>query len=230
MARSTVGVVLVAAGKGRRFDPEARRPKQFLPLAGRPLLWWPLDVFERTPAVSRVAVVLPGDSLAWGRRALRRWGFRKVTAVVAGGAERADSVRAGVSALPPETDVLLVHDAARALVERPVVERVIEATRRAGAALAAWPVPDTVKMSDGDVAHPRVRRTVSRRDLWLAQTPQGFRRDVAAKVFRRRGRAVTDDVQWAERLGVPVALVLGSPRNFKVTHPEDLELCRAIVG
>jgi 2-C-methyl-D-erythritol 4-phosphate cytidylyltransferase len=102
---------------------------------------------------------------------------------------------------------------------------VARAARRTGAALAAWPVPDTIKASRGK----RVRRTVPRDGLWLAQTPQGFRRDVADRLFRRPTRSLTDDVQLAERAGVPVELVPASSMNFKVTLPEDFALCRRLL-
>ncbi|MGQ0645774.1 MAG: 2-C-methyl-D-erythritol 4-phosphate cytidylyltransferase [Elusimicrobiota bacterium] len=218
--------VVVAAGRGRRFGPRSRPPKQFQPLRGKPLLYWPLKTLEGTPAVRGVVLVVPPGAAARCRAFARRQGLRKVKAVVDGGAERADSVRRGVAAVPREADVVLVHDAARALLPRDVVERVVRAARRTGAALAAWPVPDTVKMDDG---RGRVRRTVPRGNLWLAQTPQALRRDLAGKYLLRAGASSTDDVQALERAGLPVALVPGSPLNFKVTRPEDFAMCEAIL-
>jgi 2-C-methyl-D-erythritol 4-phosphate cytidylyltransferase len=222
----SASVVLVAAGHGKRFGPASRRPKQFKPLLGKPLLYWPLRTFQKTPAVKSVVLVLSRDYLSWAPRFLRREGLAKVSAVVEGGRERADSVRNGARAVPSDASVVLVHDAARALVTPELVERVIRAAEKTGAALAAWPVSDTIKRSDGGA---RVRATLPRKDLWLAQTPQGFRRDVARKIFFRRGPALTDDVQWAERAGLPVELVAGSSWNFKVTYPEDFKLCEAIL-
>lgn len=219
-----VGVVLVAAGRGRRFG----KPKQFELVAGRPLYQWPLRVLERHLAVSAVVVVAPAERVAGVRRAVARAGFRKVSAVVSGGAERLDSVRAGLRALPPSVDLVLVHDAARALVDAGVVARVIAGARRSGAALAAWPVPDTVKESSSRGGRSWVRRTVPRAGLWLAQTPQGFRRALARTLFETAG-PLTDDVQALERAGRPVELVLGSARNFKVTVREDIALCRALL-
>lgn len=219
-----VGVVLVAAGRGRRFG----KPKQFQPVAGRPLYQWPLRVFERMAAVKAVAIVVPAERAAAVRRAVARAGFRKVTAVVPGGAERLDSVRAGLRALPPAATTVLIHDAARALVDAGVVARVIAGVRRSGAALAAWPVPDTVKEATLRGGRPWVRRTVPRAGLWLAQTPQGFRRDLARSLFEAAG-PLTDDAQALERSGRPVELVPGSSRNFKVTVPEDIALCRALL-
>jgi 2-C-methyl-D-erythritol 4-phosphate cytidylyltransferase len=226
----SVTVVLVAAGHGRRFG--SNRPKQFKPLLGRPLLYWPLKTFENTPSVKSVVLVLSPDYVDWAPGFLRRSKLRKVAVVAVGGRERADSVRAGVSAVPAGTSVVLVHDAARALVSRDVVERVIRAARRSGAALAAWPVPDTVKQAEGGRRKARafVGRTIPRKGLWLAQTPQGFRAGVAKQLFGGNGRPpLTDDVQLAERAGRRVELVLGSARNFKVTLPEDFKICEALL-
>ncbi len=175
--------------------------------------------------------------MKWTRTFVRRHGFRKVRAVVEGGRERADSVRRGLRAAPKDTSVVLIHDAARPLVSRDVVERVIAAARRTGAALAAWPVPDTLKESKGRRAKGKrqktgrllVKRTISRHKLWLAQTPQGFRWPLAERLMESGG-SPTDDVQWAERAGHPVEMVLGSPRNFKVTVPEDFKFCEAILN
>jgi 2-C-methyl-D-erythritol 4-phosphate cytidylyltransferase len=217
-------VVLVAAGTGRRFG----KAKQFQRLGGQPLLYWPLRTFDGTPCVKDVVLVVAADRLAWGRRFVKRAGFKKVRAVVSGGRERADSVRAGLAAVSPEIDVVLIHDAARALVSRDIVERVSAAAQRNGAALAARPVADTVKGAVAKGNRSFVKRTIPRGGLWLAQTPQGFRADVAARIAPRLSSSLTDDVQAAERLGIPVEIVLGSAQNFKVTVPEDFELCRAI--
>ncbi len=224
----SVSAVLVAAGHGSRFG--ARRPKQFLPLLGKPLLYWALRALQRTSCVREIVLVLAPEYVSWGERFARREKLHKVKAVAPGGAERSGSVRSGVAALSGGADVVMIHDAARAMVTPDIVERVARAAFKTGAALAAWPVPDTLKLSDGKSMGPRVRRTIPRRDMWLAQTPQGFRRDVAAKVFSRPAPDATDDVQLAERAGVPVALVAASPSNFKVTLPEDFALCRALLS
>lgn len=218
------GVVLVAAGRGRRFG----KPKQFEIVKGRPLYQWPLRLLERLSTVDVVVLVVPADRVAEVRRSLARSRFRKVFAVVAGGAERLDSVRAGLRALPLSVDIILVHDAARALVDPGVIQRVIQGVRRSGAAVAAWPVPDTLKEGAVRGGRTLVGRTVPRAGLWLAQTPQGFLRRWARKFFEE-GNNLTDDVQVLEKARQPVEIVLGSARNFKVTVPEDLALCRILM-
>lgn len=219
-----VSVVLLAAGAGRRFGKQ----KQFLGLGRRPLFHWPLNTFHRVASVTDVVLVVPSDRVGWAQRYAARQGFKKVSAVVAGGAQRADSVRRGLGALGKKFDVVLIHDSARALVTPDIVDRVAQAAHRCGAALAARPVADTIKVARAKNGRFYVRRTVSREGLWLAQTPQGLRRDVAERVASRLSATLTDDVQAAERLGIPVELVAGSAANFKVTVPEDFQLCRAL--
>jgi 2-C-methyl-D-erythritol 4-phosphate cytidylyltransferase len=171
-----------------------------------------------------VVLVVGPAFMSWAKSFARRHGLKKIRAIVPGGAERGDSVRNGVMAAPADADVVMIHDAARALVTPEIVDRVARAAHRAGAALAAWPAPDTLKLSDGDAGDPRVRKTVPRRDMWLAQTPQGFRRDVKEKIFSRPRKPLTDDVQLAEAAGLPVAIVPGAPDNFKVTLPADFAM------
>lgn len=219
-----ISVVLLAAGAGRRFGKQ----KQFLELGRRPLFHWPLSTFHRVATVTHVVWVVPSDRVAWAKAYAVRHRFKKVSAVVAGGAQRADSVRRGLGALPDIYDVVLIHDSARALVTPDIVRRVAQAAERSGAALAARPVADTIKMARTKGQRHYVKRTIPREGLWLAQTPQGFRRDVAERVAPRLSSSLTDDVQAAERLGIPVELVAGTAANFKVTVPEDFEMCRAL--
>lgn len=221
-----VSVVLVAAGTGRRFG----KAKQFQSLGGQPLLYWPLRTLERTPSVVEVVLVVAADRGAWARRFVQRSRLKKVRAIVPGGRERADSVRAGLAVVSSGMDVVLIHDAARALVSRDLVERVAIAAKRSGAALAARPVADTVKRAVLKRGRFFVKETVPRAGLWLAQTPQGFLRDVALRIAPRLSSTLTDDVQAAEKMGIPVEMVVGSALNFKVTVPEDFELCRVLLG
>jgi 2-C-methyl-D-erythritol 4-phosphate cytidylyltransferase len=187
-----------------------------------------LVVFEKTPEVREVVLVVANDRLAWARRFVRRGGYKKVRTIVPGGRERADSVRAGLAGVSSVVDVVLIHDAARALVSREILNRVAAAARRSGAALAARPVADTVKGSTSKRGRVYATRTVPRAGLWLAQTPQGFRSDIVPRIAPRLSSRLTDDVQAAERLGIPVEMVEGAVENFKVTVPEDFDLCRAI--
>jgi 2-C-methyl-D-erythritol 4-phosphate cytidylyltransferase/2-C-methyl-D-erythritol 2,4-cyclodiphosphate synthase len=221
MSRSTVGI-LPAAGAGRRFGAA----KQFLDLGGAPLLVHAARAMDRSPSIDAWVVAVPPGEEERVERILRACGAKKLAGVVAGGAERADSVRRAIAAAP-EAELLVIHDAARPFATPELFERVIEAARREGAAIAALPCTDTVKeVGDGK----RVARTLDRSRLWLAQTPQAFRADWLAEAYERlgeRANAFTDEAGLVEAAGRPVALVEGERENFKVTEPKDWDRARA---
>jgi 2-C-methyl-D-erythritol 4-phosphate cytidylyltransferase len=152
--------------------------------------------------------------------------LKKKWSVVDGGRFRGASVRNGYRALSPELSVVLVHDAARPMIDPDVIRRVEKASRETGVALAAWPLPDTLKQA---TSHRTVRRTIPRDGLWLAQTPQGFRQSVARSCLLHPSPSATDDAALAERKGFSVRLVLGSPMNFKITYPYEMRLCRLLL-
>jgi 2-C-methyl-D-erythritol 4-phosphate cytidylyltransferase len=224
-----VSVVLVAAGAGTRFSRAYNKkiPKQFHKINGEPLIYWTLRAFQKSPVVKHIVVVTLDNFVGAVFDGCRRRRLTKVKLVIPGGRERFESTAIGVQSVPGDTDVVLVHDAARPLITADVIARVARAARKTGAALAAWPLPDTLKRSGKSGARVLSRVTVPRENLWLAQTPQGFKNTVAQKLFRHpaRLRGLTDDVQAAERAGQPVEIVLGSARNIKVTYSEDLKLC-----
>jgi 2-C-methyl-D-erythritol 4-phosphate cytidylyltransferase len=218
--------VLVAAGRGERMG--AGRAKAFLPLAGRPLLLRAADAFEGAPEVEAIVAVVPADEQRAARDLLAP--LRKVAAVVAGGATRQDSVRAGLLALPAAFDgIVLVHDAARALVEPALIASVVRAAIETGAAIPVLPLVDTIKrVRDGAVGE-----TLDRSELAAAQTPQGVRRAVLQEALdgaARDGVTVTDEAMAVERLGRRVAAVVGSPRNLKITTPHDLRWAELLLA
>lgn len=222
----SVGVIIAAAGRGVRFG--APVPKQLLALAGKSLLTRSVEAFLGVEAVREIVVVVPADLATEAERQLPPAG-RVSLRVVAGGARRQDSVAAGFRALSPEVDLVLVHDAARAFVTREVIERTIDATSRHGAAVAALAASDTVKRArPGEVA--LVAETLPRETIYLAQTPQGFTRQVlaAAVDLGERGAAATDEARLAELAGYDVCLVEGDPRNIKVTTERDRDLALAL--
>lgn len=222
-ASRQVGVILLAAGSGRRFGGSL--PKQFQRVNGVPLLLRSLRVFQTLPFVNDIAVVVSPEHQVRVTSLLKREKGRRPMTVVKGGAYRGASVRNGFFALATTDRVVLVHDSARPLVTADIVRRVFKSALSKGAALAAWPLGDTLKLA---ARNGRVQKTIPRHQLYLAQTPQGFRRDVAEKCLARPSRTATDDVQLAERRGYPVFVVEGGPSNFKVTYPFDLELCRRL--
>jgi len=206
----------------------AARPKAFLPLAGRPLLLRAADAFEASAGVEAIVAVVPAGEQRAAHDLLAP--LRKVTAVVAGGATRQDSVRAGLGALPAAFDgIVLVHDAARALVEPSLIAAVIRAALEVGAALPVLPLVDTIKR----VREGAVAETLDRSELAAAQTPQGVRRALLAEALARAaadGVPVTDEAMAVERLGGRVAAVVGSPRNIKITTPHDLRWAEMLLA
>lgn len=222
----SVGVVIAAAGRGLRFG--AQVPKQLLALAGRSLLTRSVEAFLRVEGVREIVVVVPPDLADQAAQQLPPSGSVRL-GVIPGGARRQDSVAAGVRALSPEVDLVLVHDAARAFVTGAVIDRTIEATRQHGVAIAALVASDTVKRARaGAVAF--VAETLPREHIYLAQTPQGFRRDVleAAVALGESGVEATDEARLAELAGYDVCLVEGDPRNIKVTTERDREIALAL--
>ena len=220
-------MVVVAAGRGTRFGGET--PKQYQPIGGVPMVLRAVRPFAAHPDVAQVALVLPPADAEAPPGFLRGLAGAGLV-VVAGGAERADSVAAGLRSLGPECTVVLVHDAARPFVGRAVIDAVIAHARAGEGAVAAVRVSDTLKQAAAEDA-TRVARTVPREGLWRAQTPQGFPRAVLARAYAAaQGEGATDDAALVERTGVSVRLVPDSPRNMKVTTSEDLALAELLAG
>jgi 2-C-methyl-D-erythritol 4-phosphate cytidylyltransferase/2-C-methyl-D-erythritol 2,4-cyclodiphosphate synthase len=211
----TCVALVVASGRGARFGGD--RPKQYLPLAGQPLLRHTLERFCRHPGIDRVRSVVHADDAALYAEAA---GDLKVLDPVPGGATRQESVRLGLESLadnPPE--LVLIHDGVRPLLDTAVIDRVLNGLRTHAAVLPALPVTDTLKRSDDGT----VTSTVDRSGLFRAQTPQGFAYDRILEAHRRfAGAALTDDAALAQAHGLTVALVAGDEDNVKITEPADL--------
>jgi len=205
----------------------ARRPKQYLRLGVAPILVATLRALARARSLRGIVVAVPAARVTATRRLLARARVPKVLDVVAGGADRQESVWRGLQRLPDDARIVIVHDAVRPFITAELVERVRVAAA-GGAATCGMPVRDTVKrVADGAVA-----ATVERAGLWLTQTPQAFTRALlweAHDKARRDGFAGTDDAVLVERLGMPVAMVTGLAQNLKITTPEDLRTARAWV-
>lgn len=221
MSATPVGVLVPAAGLGVRLGPGG--PKALRELAGEPLLVHAVRGLRACPSVGPVVVAAPAADVEAVASLLAAYDV----VVVAGGAERQDSVRAALAALPAEVELVLVHDAARCLTPVAVVEGVVAALRDGAVAVVpVLPVADTVKQ----VAGARVTATVDRASLRSVQTPQGFRRDLLEKAHAAASGALTDDAGLVEALGAPVVTVAGADEAFKVTGPLDLLLAEALLS
>lgn len=214
------GAIIVAGGAGVRMGG----PKQFLPLLGRPMVEWTLAAFLELPGVREVVLVLAPD-------AAREHGSRLSSGrvrVTSGGATRMLSVRSGFAALSEGVEVVAVHDGARPLVSRELVEATLEEARASGAAVPAVPVKDTLKTAEDG---RWISSTPERSSFWLAQTPQCYRRAVLAEALARfpTENGATDESQLVERAGHKVRLVPAAYENIKVTTPEDLAVAEALL-
>lgn len=225
IARRDVGVVVVAAGSGSRLGADV--PKAFVPLGARPLLGWALDPLRDLACVRSVVVVVPASLVDVRRPEWRGVDLPGGAVVVAGGVDRTASVAAGLAALDPGCEVVLVHDAARCLASVEVFERVVDAVRRgADGVVPGLAVVDTVKAVDPG---GWVTGTPDRSTLRAVQTPQGFRRDVLLAAHAS-GLTATDDAALVEHTGGRVRVVDGDPLAFKVTTADDLARAGRIVG
>jgi 2-C-methyl-D-erythritol 4-phosphate cytidylyltransferase / 2-C-methyl-D-erythritol 2,4-cyclodiphosphate synthase len=229
-----VTAIIAAGGRGQRFG--GARPKQLLALDSRTLLEWSVDAFLAHPSIDEVVVSLPADIAQDPPPYLRS--ASKPLRIVAGGARRQDSVSNAFAAAAAASDLFLIHDAARPFVSADLIDRTIAAAAAHGAAIAAIAASDTVKRVRPWAARPWsaapagldhvVQETLDRETIFLAQTPQGFRRDVlaAAVALGQSGVEATDEAALAERAGHAVHVVAGDANNIKITTAEDLDAAR----
>jgi 2-C-methyl-D-erythritol 4-phosphate cytidylyltransferase len=237
-----VFVIIPAAGLGTRMAPPSTAPskekpkkktpsKQFKDLGGVPILIHTLRKFAAVPAIQEIIVALRPDEIAGFRAQLETQYPEFLTKrlhIVEGGEHRQDSVASALAhtAADPD-DIVLVHDAVRPLVTPEIIARVIEAAHKHGAAIAGWPAVDTIKQVERTAEGALIKATIPRASVVMAQTPQGFRYSILKKVFAAAvsdGFLGTDEASLIERAGLPVVVVMGSPRNIKITTPADMEL------
>jgi 2-C-methyl-D-erythritol 4-phosphate cytidylyltransferase/2-C-methyl-D-erythritol 2,4-cyclodiphosphate synthase len=220
------GIVL-AAGAGRRMESD--EPKQFLSLAGRPVVAHALEAFEKCEEVTRVVLVVPaGEEGRCRAEIVEGSNLEKVSEIVAGGSERQDSVRAGLDALVNNPEVVAIHDGARPLVLPEQISRVVLQAKETGAAVLGTRVTDTVKVvRDGVVV-----KTLDRSPLWNVQTPQAFHTELIREAHRKAeksGQLGTDDTSLVEGLGISVSMVEGRADNIKITNSEDMQIAEQIL-
>ena len=221
--------LIPAAGLGLRMGGAIR--KQFRSVAGLPLLVHSLRVFQSSPIIDAVILAVPEADLRYCRTDIvERYGFTKVMHIVAGGKERQESVRHALASVDEAVRLVVIHDAVRPCLTEAMVRQVVEAAAADGAAIVALPMRDTVKQVADDHL---IQRTIDRTPIWLAQTPQAFRRDWLEEAHRKaqaEGLAATDDAFLLEWMGHSVRVVEGSGENIKVTRPEDLVIAEAILA
>ena len=227
-----LGTRMVSSAKGRKNTPS----KQFTALGGTPILLHTLRKFAASSQVSEIYVALRKNEIAQFRGILEKEGkdvLEKEVNLVEGGEHRQQSVANAIAAISAASDdIVLVHDAVRPFVTGEIIQDVIRASRKYGAAIAALPAVDTVKQVERTAEGAVVTATIPRERVVMAQTPQGFQYSVIKKAFDEAtadGFIGTDEASLVERSGHEVAVVMGSPRNIKITTPADLELAEVYV-
>jgi 2-C-methyl-D-erythritol 4-phosphate cytidylyltransferase len=216
-----VGAVIAAAGSSLRMEGT---DKLFAMLGDKPLIACAVDAFQECPAVDQVVVVLSQQNLKQGEQLAAEQKWTKVTALCAGGERRQDSVIAGLNCLK-DCSWSVIHDGARPFVTVELIEQGLETAQETGAAIAAVPVTDTIKLSGSDMV---VQGTPPRHNLWAVQTPQVFRFDIITAAYRQLKYEVTDDSRAAEQLGCKVKLYMGAYDNIKITNPDDLAFAEVL--
>jgi 2-C-methyl-D-erythritol 4-phosphate cytidylyltransferase / 2-C-methyl-D-erythritol 2,4-cyclodiphosphate synthase len=224
-----VSAIIAAGGRGLRLG--ADRPKQFLDIGGRSILEMSVAALAASARITEIVIALPEDHLETESAAIRRVIDRPLS-FVKGGVRRQDSVANAFAKTSPQSDVILIHDAARPFVSRDVIGRAIDGARTYGAAIAAIGARDTIKQTADGLASADgarlIRATIPRETVFLAQTPQAFRRDILARALDAgAGVDATDEAMLVERLGLPVHVVEGDQRNIKITTAEDLAAAKA---
>ena len=212
-----VGAIIAAAGSSRRMGGA---DKVLALLGGKPILVRAVDAFQRCNPVDQIVVVLSEQNLERGKQLVAEQGWSKVTDVCAGSRRRQDSVAAGLRRLS-NCNWVVIHDGARPLVTVDLINRGLEAAKETGAAVAAVPVTDTIKLAGDDRI---VHQTPPRQNLWAVQTPQVFGIRIITEAYSRAGGDVTDDASLVEQLGYGVKIYMGSYHNIKITTPDDLAL------
>ncbi|HEX5883332.1 MAG TPA: 2-C-methyl-D-erythritol 4-phosphate cytidylyltransferase [Pyrinomonadaceae bacterium] len=220
--------IIAAAGAGTRLESD--RPKQFLLLAGKPVIFHTLEPFEECDSVHEVILVLPAEGSAGFLAMAGKYGLRKLARVVPGGATRADSVKRGLMAIRSTTaEIIAVHDGVRPFVTVAEIESTIAAAQSDGAAILVAPVTDTIKQ----VSDRSVVQTLDRGVLRRALTPQCFQYELLRQAYQRadvNDPSLTDESVLVEQLGHRVTVVEGSSRNIKITTPADIAIAEAFLA
>ena len=219
--------IIMAAGKGKRMQTAVS--KQFLPVCGKEILAWTVDVFEKSPLVDKILLMASADGKEDVQNLWNNYGWKKVAAVLEGGKERQNSVANGLAAVGEDTDIVLIHDGVRPFVTEEMIADRIAAAQEYGGAVIGVPAKDTIKVCSADGL---AVETPDRSTLWQIQTPQTFQRNLIVNAYEKAdkdGFLGTDDASVAEFAGHQVKVVMGSYRNIKITTKEDLVIAEAFL-
>jgi len=219
--------IIPAAGNGSRLRSEKIKP--FIEISGRSIISLTLEVFEASDSIDSVVLVVPLEKMSEFESVIQAQRFSKVNRIVAGGRSRRESVYNGLQVLDQDTQIVVVHDAARPLLEKDMLEKAVRAAHEKEAVVVGVPVKPTLKRVNSESM--LVSETVERGSLWEAQTPQVFRKDVLVKAHENEpGFDASDDALLVERIGIGITMLEGSYRNIKITTAEDLIIANAFLS
>jgi len=218
-----LGAIVLGAGNSSRMDGFDKVSANLL---GKPIISYSLTILDKCPQIDEIVVVMGKHNFDKGKTLVENGSWNKISRVCLGGIRRQDSVRLGLECLPP-LKWILIHDGARPCLDNSIVTRGLETVIETGAAVAAVPVKDTIKIVGDSCV---VRNTPPRNSLWSAQTPQFFRRELLVKAHASISTNVTDDASMVEELGYQVKLFMGSYDNIKVTVPNDIKIAELILS
>lgn len=220
--------IIVAAGKGTRMGTGIN--KQYLALKNKPILAHTIEMFQKSSSIHEIILIIDkDDELNCRTSIVEKYAFDKVSMYVAGGKERQNSVFNGLMKVKDECDIVVVHDGARPLVTSAIIEKCVEGAKTYHAVSAGVPIKDTIKILDADGF---VQTTPNRKDVWITQTPQAFKRDILMKAHLyaiEHGILGTDDAMLVEAIGQKVKMIQAGYENIKITTPEDLISAEAII-
>ncbi len=222
--------IITAGGMGKRMG----QPKQFLEIAGKPMVEQTISIFEKADCIDEIILVISPEEI----EKAKKFKFKKIKKIVAGGKERQDSVNNGLKELPDDCEIVAIHDGARPFVSVDIIEESVREAKKEGAIVVGVPVKDTIKqLQTSNIKHQnkselQIEKTLNRKSLWRAQTPQVFKKEIIVKAYQAgyNRYQVTDDAMLVEKLGIPVKMAMGSYQNIKITTPEDLKLAKGIIS
>lgn len=221
----TVAIV-PAAGSGKRLKSKEKKP--FVSLAGKPLVTYALKALEASALIDDIVIAVDADSITRLENIIHRYKLRKIRRIVKGAKTRSGSVRNCFNAIDSSCDIVLIHDAARPFLDARAIRDSVLSAKKFGACVTAIPAVDTIKVADRDLF---IKKTLDRKTLWLAQTPQAFKYGLLRSALRKAGDSsnITDDACLLERIGKKVKILKGSAGNFKITTKEDLKISEVLL-
>ncbi|MGI9533722.1 MAG: 2-C-methyl-D-erythritol 4-phosphate cytidylyltransferase [Thermodesulfobacteriota bacterium] len=228
MADFKTSAIIPAAGASSRLIEKSK--KQFIEIDGKPLIYFCLNSFQKCSSVNEIVLVVPKNEIDFVKSEIvDKNSFTKVSEIIVGGKLRQDSVKNGFDVVMPDTELVIIHDAARPFVDAGFINKIISEAGTKNCVISAIPVKDTLKIADKGI----IKNTTPRKSIWRAQTPQAFKYEILKDSYQKvefNNKTFTDEAQIVEYAGYDVHIVEGSEYNFKITSSEDLRLAGLMIN